>query len=111
MNKLYVALLGAFALAAVPALSGCETDTATTGVDADGDGAADDAVVLNADSVDMVDMNADADSLEAGLDEAGTELGEAADSAGAAIGRGADAIGDAVDENVDLGDNAEQQGN
>ena len=108
MNKLYVALLGAFALVAVPALSGCETDTATTGVDADGDGAADDAVVLDADSV---DMNADADSLEAGLDEAGTELGEAADSAGAAIGRGADAIGDAVDENVDLGDNAEQQGN
>ena len=108
MNKLYVALLGAFALAAVPALSGCETDTATTGVDADGDGAADDAVVLN---VDSVGMDADADSLEAGLDEAGTELGEAADSAGAAIGRGADAIGDAVDENVDLGDNAEQQGN
>ncbi len=110
MNKLYVALFGAFALVAAPALSGCETDTATTGVDADGDGAADDAVVLDADSAGM-DMDVEGDSIEAGLDEAGAEIGEAADSTAATLGRAADAVGDAVDENVDLGENAEQQGN
>lgn len=109
MNKLSVALLGALAVVAVPALSGCETET---GTDLEGDGTAnvDTAVVVEDDSVGMdTDMNINGDSVEAGADEAGAEAGEALDSAGAAIGRAGNAVGDVIDENVDVGENADNQ--
>jgi hypothetical protein len=110
MNKYTIALLGALALVASPALSGCETDTN----DPEGNGVAnvDTAVVVPDDSVNMdtdPDMAVDGDSVEANLDEAGRDLGEAADSAGAAVTRGAQAVGEVIDENVDLGENAENQ--
>lgn len=108
MNKLSIALLGAFALVAVPALSGCQTETN----DLEGDGTADvDTVtVVDDDSTGMnTDMDVDGDSVEAGLDEAGEDAGEALDSLGAAVGRGARSVGEVVDENVDLGENAENQ--
>jgi hypothetical protein len=108
MNKPTIALLGAFALVSIPALSGCQTDTN----DPEGDGTAniDTAVVVDDDSVNMdTDVDVDGDSVEANLDEAGRDLGDAADSAGAAISRGAQSVGEVIDENVDLGENAENQ--
>ena len=108
MNKLTIALLGAFALVSIPALSGCQAETN----DPEGDGTAniDTAVVVDDETVNMdTDANVEGDSVEANLDEAGSDLGDAADSAGAAIGRGAQSVGEVIDENVDLGENAENQ--
>ena len=121
MKTTTLALLGAFALVAAPALSGCASETTTdedtaTIVD---DGSLDGIVDLN-DSLD-----ADVDSLNTDLEEstdsagaaigragaaAGAAVGAAASEAGAAVGRAADQAEDAVDANVDLGTNAENQG-
>lgn len=113
MKTTTLALLGALAFA--PALSGCNTETASE---------EDTATVVNDDSLNgVVDLNdslaneADADLDSAGaatgeaLDATGEAIGAGVDSAGAAIGRAAEGARDAVDANVDLGRNAENQGN
>ena len=112
-----LALLGAFALVAAPALSGCASETTTdedtaTIVD---DGSLDGIVDLN-DSLDAdvdslnTDLEESTDSAGAALGRAGAAVGAAASEAGAAVGRAADQAEDAVDANVDLGTNAENQG-
>ncbi len=102
MNKLYVVLFGAFALAAVPALSGCQTETQTE-VESDGDVDRDTEIGLTPGAETTLD-NAGS-NMEAGLDSAGA----AVRAGGKAVIDGANAVGDAVDSNVDLGDNAENQ--
>lgn len=106
MKTYTLALVGALALVAAPALSGCTTETTPDG---------DTATVVDGDSLDgLVDLNdsldVDADSLGDDLGDAGAAVGGAVDSAGAAVGRAADHAEDAVDANVDLGHNAEDQG-
>ena len=102
MNKMYVALLGAFVIVGATALSGCQTETQTE-VEANGDVDRDAEVGLTPDAEAALD-NAGS-SMEAGLDSVGAAVREG----GQAVIDGADAVGDAVDSNVDLGENAENQ--
>ena len=102
MKTTALALLGALALA--PALSACNTETTP---------AEDTATIVPADSIQdgVADLN---DSLamdaDASLDSIGAATGDAVDATGNAIENAAGDVRDAVDENVDLGENAENQG-
>ncbi|HEX9950873.1 MAG TPA: hypothetical protein VGB53_03830 [Rubricoccaceae bacterium] len=115
MKTTTLALLGAFALVAAPALSGCtsetttDEDTATVVEDDSVDGLVDLDDSLDAD-VDSMNLDESADSVGASLGRAGEAVGAAAADAGAAVGRAADRAEDAVDANVDLGADAENQG-
>ena len=101
MNKIHLAL-AAIALAAAPALSGCETETATY---PDGD------TITTPGIDDNVEAGAAAlgDSIASGAAQTGDAIQAGAAEAGSGIKAGAQSVGDAVDSNVDLGDNAENQ--
>lgn len=101
MNKTYLAL-AAFALVAAPALSGCETETATY---PDGD------TITTPGIDDDVEAGTAAlgDSIASGAEQTGNAIQEGAAEAGAEVREGAQDAADAVDSNVDLGKNAENQ--
>ena len=102
MKTLHIALIGAFALVAVPALSGCQTETT---VQPDGD------VVTTPGIDDNVEAGVSAfgDSVASGAEQTGDEMQAGAANAADAVQNGAQNAADAVDSNVDLGDNAENQ--
>lgn len=102
MKAFHTALLGAFALIAAPALSGCETETATY---EDGD------TITTPGIDDDVEAGVEAfgDSVASGAAQTGDAIQEGAAEAGAEIREGAKDAADAVDSNVDLGDDAENQ--
>lgn len=106
MTKFYAALLGAFALVAAPALSGCETETQT---EIESDGQTDTDTELGIDDGVEAEAAETGNEIEAGLDSAGAAIREGAVDGVNAVEDGAAAVGDAVDSNVDLGDNAENQ--
>lgn len=101
MNKLHIAL-GALALVAAPALSGCETNTAVT---EDGDTITTPGIDDNVEA----GVSAFGDSVASGAEQTGDQIQAGAANAGEAIQDGAQGAADAIDSNVDLGDNAENQ--
>ncbi len=114
MKTTTLALLGALVLA--PALSACNTETTAEGDTAtivDDDSLQDGVVDLNDSLASEADTELDSAGAETDetLDATGNAIGAGLDSTGAAVGRAAEGVADAVDENVDLGRNAENQGN
>ena len=100
MNTFKIALMGA--LFAIPALSGCETETATY---EDGD------TITTPGIDDGVEADAAqaADQADEALNETGEAMREGMVDGVNAVQDGAQNVEDAVDSNIDLGDNAENQ--